>query len=185
MVFRLASVICADIFRSVIGAVIAQLRLLHEIRGSRDITFDSWSYIISTQFVQNLSVVTVCIPYVRNVLVGLESGMLQTGAFHLHKLSATTTENTGCHPSATSKRHHKKATSEQSEDTENPQLSRAIKGVHRSDIGPFHANNTAVVEANTPTDEWESESQSSRAKIIKQTTEWRIDRQRGSTSPEA
>lgn len=134
---------------------------------------------------QNLSVVTVCIPYVRNVIVGLESGMLQTGAFHLHKLSATTTENTGSHPSATSKRQQNKATSDQSEDTENPQPSLAIMGGHRSDIGPFHANNTAIVEANTPTDEWESESQSSRAKIIKQTTEWRIDRQRGSMSPEA
>ncbi len=116
--------------------------------------------------------------------MGLESGMLQTGAFHLHKLSATTTENTGSHPSAISKRQQNKATSEQGEDTENPEPSLAIQG-HRSDIGPFHATNTAVVEANTPTDEWESESQSSRAKIIKQTTEWRIDRQRGSTSTEA
>ena len=139
---------------------------------------------MSTQFVQNLSVVTVCIPYVRNVLVGLESGMLQTGAFHLRKVSATTTENTGSHPSAASKRPQNKGTSKQSEDTDN-QPSLAIMGGHRSDIGPFHANNTAVVEANTPTEEWEGESQSSRAKIIKQTREWRIDRQRGSTSPEA
>ena len=140
---------------------------------------------MSTQFVQNLSVITVCIPYVRNVLVGLESGMLQTGAFHLHKLSATNTENTGSHPSATPKRQQNKATPGQSEAPETPQPSLAIKGGSRSDIGPFHANNTAVIEANTPTDEWESESQSSRAKIIKQTTEWRIDRQRGSTSPKA
>ena len=35
---------------------------------------------------QNLSVITVCIPYIRHVLAGLESGMLQTGAFRLHKL---------------------------------------------------------------------------------------------------
>lgn len=85
---------------SIIGAVIAQLDLLNKLRDSKDITFDSWSYEISTQFVQNLSVITVCIPYVRNVLVELESGLLQRGAFHLH---GTATRNTTTHTNATSK----------------------------------------------------------------------------------
>ena len=163
----------ANFVGSIIGAVIAQLNLLSKLRNAKDITFDSWPYSTSTQFVQNLSVITVCIPYVRNVLVGIESGLLQTGAFHLHKLSATTTENTRSHPSATSKGTENKGTIGRLEDTD----SFGILGRDASVVGPFHSNNTAVIGANTPPEEWDAESQSSRANIIEQTTEWMVERE--------
>jgi hypothetical protein len=34
-------------------------------------------------FVQGLSIITVCIPYIRNMLLSMESGMIQTGHFRL------------------------------------------------------------------------------------------------------
>ena len=164
-----------DLLHRVIGAVIAQLYLLNKIRKTTDITFDSWSYQICTQLVQNLSVITVCIPYIRNVLVGLESGMLRTGAFHLRKLSATTTTNTGSHPSGASKKKPPTADSTRLNHIEDPTGSCDYIEDYPPDVGPFHANNTAVVEASTPMEGWDGESQSGQAKIIKQTTEWRVD----------
>ena len=163
-----------DLLHRVIGAAIAQLYLLNKIRKTTDITFDSWSYQICTQLVQNLSVITVCIPYIRNVLVGLKSGMLQTGAFHLRKLSATTT-NTGSHPSGASKKKSPTAESTRLNHIEDPTGSCDYIEDYSPDVGPFHANNTAIIEASTPTHAWDVENQSSQAKIIKQTTEWRVD----------
>ncbi|KAI0874237.1 hypothetical protein GGS24DRAFT_516800 [Hypoxylon argillaceum] len=48
-----------------------------------DLTFYSWKYLLVTVFVQGLSIITVCIPYIRNLLLGMESGMIQTGHFRL------------------------------------------------------------------------------------------------------
>ncbi|KAL2046980.1 hypothetical protein N7G274_000998 [Stereocaulon virgatum] len=170
---KLVVMSCFALRVTIIGAVIAQLDLLNKLRGSKDITFDSWSYAISTQIVQNLSVITVCIPYVRNVLVGLESGLLQTGAFHLHKISGTTTDNSTSHTNATSKGTENHGPVGRHEDTE----SLGALGRDASNVGPFHSNNIATIGANPPTEEWDAESQSSRAKIIKQITEWTVDRQ--------
>ncbi len=62
---------------SVIGAVIVQLVLLSNLTKSNDITFDSWRYYLATQVVQNLSVITACVPYIKNFFLGLESGMIR------------------------------------------------------------------------------------------------------------
>ena len=40
---------------------------------------------------------------------------------------------------------------------------------------PFSAENTATAESVTPTEEWDGASQSSRAKIIRETREWYVD----------
>jgi hypothetical protein len=70
----------------VIGAVVAQLALLIRHRKTQDITFDIWSYYLAAQFVQSLSVITACVPYIKNLLLGVESGMFQTGHFELSTL---------------------------------------------------------------------------------------------------
>ncbi|KAI2466143.1 hypothetical protein F4781DRAFT_366040 [Annulohypoxylon bovei var. microspora] len=57
----------------------AQNLKLHVI----DRTFHAWKYLLTTVFVQGLSVITICIPYIRNLLLGMESGILQTGHFRL------------------------------------------------------------------------------------------------------
>ncbi|KAI1194863.1 hypothetical protein F5X97DRAFT_346272 [Nemania serpens] len=48
-----------------------------------DITFQSWRYLLVVVLVQGLSIITACIPYIRNLLIGMESGMIQTGHFRL------------------------------------------------------------------------------------------------------
>lgn len=48
-----------------------------------DRTFHTWRYHVTTVCVQGLSIITVCIPYIRNLLLGMESGMIQTGHFRL------------------------------------------------------------------------------------------------------
>lgn len=57
-----------------------------------DRTFYSWKYILTTVFVQGLSIITVCIPYIRNLLLGIESGMIQTGHFRLQNRHDVDTE---------------------------------------------------------------------------------------------
>ena len=77
---------CTDDMNSVIGSSIAQLVLIQRYWTASDPTLAAWSPSIAAQFTQCLSVVTACIPYIRSVLVGMESGMFQTGHFHLDTL---------------------------------------------------------------------------------------------------
>ena len=62
---------------SVVWAVIAQLVFLRRISKSSDKTFDGWPYDLSTIIVQNLSIITGCVPFVKNFMLGLESGMIR------------------------------------------------------------------------------------------------------------
>ena len=68
---------------SVVVATAVQVQQLQQLRTTLDFTFDSWKYFLSTQFVQNLSLITVCLPYIKSLLLGLESGFFQTGNFRL------------------------------------------------------------------------------------------------------
>ncbi|KAI6081283.1 hypothetical protein F4821DRAFT_249690 [Hypoxylon rubiginosum] len=68
----------------VIGAFIAQIYEAQSLKSQLiDRTFDSWKFLLTMVFVQGLSIITVCIPYIRNFLLGIESGMIQTGHFRL------------------------------------------------------------------------------------------------------
>lgn len=62
---------------SVVGAIIAQLTSLRRISRSTDKTFDGWPYDLSTVIVYNLSIITGCVPFVKNFMLGLESGMIR------------------------------------------------------------------------------------------------------------
>jgi len=48
-----------------------------------DWTFHCWKWLLASILVQGLSIITVCIPYIRNLLLSMESGMIQTGHFRL------------------------------------------------------------------------------------------------------
>ena len=45
---------------------------------SEDPTFDLWQQALCTQFIQNLSVITTCVPYLKPFYLGLGSGMMWT-----------------------------------------------------------------------------------------------------------
>ena len=163
-----------QIFR-VIGAIIAQLTLLAQHRNTSDVTLDTWSCYLSAQFVQSLSVITACVPYIKNALLGVESGMFQTGHFGLatlHKSPQRTEE----HGSSAAKSGKENATgtsglrSHQSPDG----ISHKTVANVTPHINPFSAENTATAESVTPVEEWDGDSQSSRAHIIRETREWYV-----------
>ena len=151
------------IFR-VIGAVIAQLALLNQHRKTEDITFDTWSYYLSTQFVQNLSVITACVPYIKNVLVGVESGMFQTGHFQLSTLRKNADK-----PPERSEKGGTTGTSARLSNHMSRQASHNMPRTNASQPGNF-----ATAEAVTPNEEWDGGSQSSRANIIQETRVWHV-----------
>lgn len=83
---RITSIIATKWLSSsfrVMGAIIAQLTLLIQQRDTSDATFDTWSYCVSAQFVQTLSIITAFVPYIMNELLGVGSGMFETGHFGL------------------------------------------------------------------------------------------------------
>ncbi|KAH9908479.1 hypothetical protein F4778DRAFT_717358 [Xylariomycetidae sp. FL2044] len=68
----------------VIGALAAQLSQARSLKSQHlDPTFHAWKYLLTTVLVQGVSIITVCIPYIRNLFLGMESGMIQTGHFRL------------------------------------------------------------------------------------------------------
>ncbi|KAJ8128325.1 hypothetical protein O1611_g5308 [Lasiodiplodia mahajangana] len=68
----------------VVGTFVVQLYQAQSLRMQLyDQTFHAWKYLLATVFVQGLSIITVCIPYIRSLLLGMESGMIQTGHFRL------------------------------------------------------------------------------------------------------
>ena len=156
----------------VVGAILAQLIELNRLRSSRDITYDSWPYSLCTQFVQNLSVITVCIPYIKNALIGLESGMLQTGDFHLRRPSAISTLKNKSNPSSGSKDQRTVVASYN--DSQSAQR-HSLELNTITEHNPFPANCKVVTKSSRENNAWDEESQSSQTGIIKKTTEWRID----------
>lgn len=159
----------------VIGAIITQLTLLIQQRDSSDTTLDTWSYYLSAQFVQSLSVITACVPYTKNVLLGLESGMFQTGHFGLATLSKSP-HRTQEHDSSAARSVNTTATgthalrSQQTPD----QITHDTVPNRTPQIRPLSAENTAIAEPGTPVEECDGESQSSRANIIRETREWYV-----------
>lgn len=121
---------------------------------------ESWPYYLCTQFVQNLSIIAVCIPYIRSSLLGLESGMLQTGNFRLHKISTLPTKfGTRVPPSSQWQKDASAGTSQHIQPT-------------TQNVFPEQACNTTVVESAAENADWDGASQSSQSNIIRRTTEW-------------
>lgn len=175
---KAAAISCFAIRGLVMGAIIAQLILLIQQRDTNDATLDTWSYYLSAQFVQSLSVITACVPYIKNVLLGVESGMFQTGHFGLatmHKSPRRTQE----HGSSAARSRKEAGTgtsglrSHQSPDPISHDL--RANGTRTPQTNPFSADNTATAESVTPVEDWDGDSLSSRVNIIKETREWHVD----------
>ena len=122
---------------------------------------------------QSLSVITACIPYIKNVLIALESGMFQTGHFHLATIRNGSIRSDGRHPTRT-----ESVTAIEtgvSNDTTKDKISHDIESSEGIQANPFLAQNTATAEPVAPNEEWDGDSQSSQARIIKQTLGWQVN----------
>ncbi|KAI0189860.1 hypothetical protein F4808DRAFT_33307 [Astrocystis sublimbata] len=64
-----------------LGAQIYEAQRLWE--NVHDLSYHSWSYRLAVVLVQGLSIITACIPSIRNLLLSMESGMIQTGHLRL------------------------------------------------------------------------------------------------------
>ena len=160
----------------VVGAIIAQLVLLMQQRNSKDATLDTWSYYLAVQFVQSLSVITACIPYIKNVLLGVESGMFQTGHFGLatlHKSPQRLLEYDSS--AAASGKGIVRGSSALCSHESSDQISPEVVVARSAQIGPVSVEKAATAKSVTPGGECDEDSQSSRANIIRETREWHVD----------
>lgn len=53
-----------------------------------ELTFNVWKYLVAVEMAKGFGVITVCIPYIRNMLLSMESGMIQTGQFRFYATAA-------------------------------------------------------------------------------------------------
>jgi len=160
---KLTIILCFAVRIVVVGTIIVQLVFLNRIQTTGDVTFEGWPYYLCTQLVQNLSVIAVCIPYLKNFLLGLESGMFQTSDFQLRKASHTPENSYGRLGSA--------LTGRRPIDTYVQNRSENFGEAENLAIGPPNAQNTTAAESPAGVASWDGQSQSSQTKIIKRTTE--------------
>lgn len=59
---------------------IAFLQMLMGL-GRSNLTFETWRYVLLTVIVQSLAVISVSIPSIKTIMMGLDSGMLKTGHY--------------------------------------------------------------------------------------------------------
>lgn len=152
-----------------VGAIIAQLIQLEQLRTTKDITFDYWRYALSTQIVQCLSVITVCASSIKNFLTSMESGMIKTGHFQLSKTSATPTANDYSLPSSVESRKPPATVPKRHNGTLNPEQ---FAELNEHSLVSRNIATVEYGEAVSPTD---GVSESGQSKIIKKTTGWRVD----------
>jgi len=155
--------------------VLVQLILLDRLGKTTDITLSIWPYQLVEQFVLSLSVITVCIPYIRNALMGIESGMFQTGDFHLRRRGGAKISEPGQRLSHDSK--HNLARESGGFHSNRMDGDRQVyTGDDPEDDHASRGRNTTRAEATTPVEHWDDESQSSQPQVIRTTREWIVDR---------
>ncbi|MCJ1361828.1 hypothetical protein MMC16_000928 [Acarospora aff. strigata] len=154
---------------SVIAATIVQLIYLNRAANTSDFTFDHLPFVVCTQVVQNLSVITACIVYLKPFFESLESGMIRSDDLRRRGLKSTTGSNYtgsgGDMPTSKTKFALRSA--------------RDAVGESRELDGIGQRNHTTTVTAAGNLDnqyDWDAGSQKSQSRIITQTTTWAVDR---------
>ena len=124
---------------------------------SEDFTFSVWQQALCTQFVQNLSVITACIPYLKPFYLGLSSGLL----WNAGGSAPQTPENASKANRTVASIRHK------------PQRSRS--SVYAGKHSATESNYITTIEGGNHIvlGKWDEESHHSQSRII-QTTTWAI-----------
>ena len=151
---------------------------------STDLTLDLWLPALCTQFVQNLSIVTACVPYLKPFYLGLESGMIRTDDLRRHGL-------VGSHGYGNdgSERFSGRCGPKNAVDSKKSTNSHELGGLDVQTEAPntqVYHNNRVFAEAsrNVRTADWDHESQTSQSRIIKQTRTWDVDIESQDYDPE-
>lgn len=161
-----------------------QLGFSKRAHGSTDLTLDLWLPALCTQFVQNLSIVTACVPYLKPFYLGLESGMIRTDDLRRHGLIGV--YGYGDDESA------KSSTRRGPRNTVGSAKSTTSTGLRKLEVQTaarntqLNPNNLVGVEASSGVKaaDWDRESQTSQSRIIKQTRTWGVDFVSQDSNPE-
>ena len=156
---------------SVVAATITHLEWLKIISGGHDATFDLWLPTLAVQVIQNLSIITACIPYLKPFLESLETGMLGSDDHRRHRLSATypNTNETVTSSESVSLKHSLAKIFRGSPKV--PKTSTPIS----LQIAAGSPQQRVAVWAGDSNNAWDAESQGSQAKIIRQTRTWTVE----------
>lgn len=154
----------------VVVATVAQLFYFDHTSDSQDPTLDFWSTAVCTQVVQNLSIITACVPYLKPFFESLESGMIRSDdlrrrgmkfpyAFGSGKSAGSTTQGQSLTPSRLAKP---------------PETAHELRDIPSTGNLGFgnHANATTITATR---DDWDDGSETSQSKIIRQTTTWTVN----------
>ena len=158
-----------------IAPIIAQLVYLNHYSTSSDPTFDLWPEALCTSLVQNLSVITACIPYIKSFFLNLESGMIRADDLRRRGLSTPHRAYGGSKSSSGLSRNKVSHRSSHNGTNTATAESNELKILPSVMVRPFAARNTATIEASEKDANWDADSQTSQSKIIKQTVEWAVD----------
>ncbi|KAL8794255.1 MAG: hypothetical protein Q9195_003209 [Heterodermia aff. obscurata] len=104
----------------------------------------------------------------------LESGMMQTGDFHLHKTTPLVSTDQGIHSRSEGSHHHPTPTTRDRDNESIRRKNLEAENALRSRPGGLVAAHTARVEASPSEEIWDSESQSSRRDMITKTRTWNV-----------
>ena len=145
--------------------VAAILRLVFLVRepNPQDPSLTNWTIVLCAQLVQNSSIITACVPYLKPLLESLESGMIRND--DIRRRGHTRISDSGGYD------HHYL-----------PDLSSKRKQGWPTHISSVSAPRTAtsdVVISSGGQDEpqnWDAESQRSSSRMIKTTRTWAVDR---------
>ncbi|MCJ1249816.1 hypothetical protein MMC30_007042 [Trapelia coarctata] len=168
---RAAIIACFAIRITIVGAVIAQLILLNRLSTTNDFTFESWPYYLSMQVAQNLSVITACIPYIKNFMLGLESGMIRVDDQERRRKMSTSKNTDSSNSGLHSSRHRAFAGSARRAGTlaqADVELA-AIDRIRLTNLVPEGTSNTTTIEplgGNAIRSEWNLPSESGTIQAI-------------------
>ena len=153
---------------------ITHLEWLNLVSGGHDPTFDLWLPTLAVQVIQNLSIITACIPYLKPFLESLETGMLGSNDHHRHRLSATyrNTDETVTSTESVSLRHSLAKILRGS-----PKVSKTSTAISLQIAAgsPQQSVTVWAGHSNNDVSPWDAASQGSQAKIIRQTRTWTVE----------
>lgn len=155
----------ANIFASVIGAVTAELVVRNMGADSADRTFTSWRVVICSQFVQALSIITACVPYLKPFFSSLETGMIR--ADDSRRLESRSIWSSHSKQRSTTRTKKSVLSTMSRSSASRPGASTVPSDALHED----YTLNTHVIGGRNPRTD-DTGSQTSRTKILKQTDIW-------------
>ena len=166
--------------QSAVVAAVLELVYYAQAASSADASYDGWPAFFCNQFVLALSIITACVPYLKPLYLGLESGLLRSDDLRRQKFSSGHGYGSSNFTSSPTQGGNTEAI---------PLSGRRTKTLRLKDVGVKLAGRRQAEVESTVTgskETWDhgaagggvrgtdSESQNSRTDIIRHTTAWTV-----------